>query len=165
MRILIVEDDSSLAEGIAAVLTKHNYVVDIAADGEAGLELVGVASYDLILLDIVLPKLDGISLCQQLRKEGYKMLILLLTAKNTKTDKIMGLDAGADDYVVKPFDFQELTARIRALLRRGSTSLPPILEWENLRLDPSSCDVTYADIALHLTAKEFIPFLYEAALN
>jgi len=155
MRILIVEDDSSLAEAIAAVLTKHNYVVDIAADGEAGLELVGVASYDLILLDIVLPKLDGLSLCQQLRKEGYKMLILLLTAKNTRTEKIIGLDAGADDYVVKPFDFQELTARIRALLRRGSTSLPPILEWGNLRLDPSSCNVTYAEIALHLTAKEF----------
>ncbi len=155
MRILIVEDDSSLAQALVAILTKQNYVVDVAADGEVGWELVSVASYDLILLDIVLPKLDGISLCRQLRKEGYKMLILLLTAKDTKTDKVIGLDAGADDYVVKPFDFQELTARIRALLRRGSTSLPPILEWGSLRLDPSSFDVTYADIALHLTAKEF----------
>jgi DNA-binding response OmpR family regulator len=155
MRILIVEDDSCLAQALVAILTKQNYVVDVAADGEVAWELVTVATYDLILLDIVLPKHDGISLCRQLRKEGYKMLILLLTAKDTKTDKVIGLDAGADDYVVKPFDFQELAARIRALLRRGSTSLPPILEWGSLRLDPSSFDVTYADIALHLTAKEF----------
>ncbi|MBD6614349.1 response regulator [Komarekiella sp. 'clone 1'] len=155
MRILLVEDDNSLAQALATVLTKQNYVVDIAADGEAGWELVSVCKYDLILLDIVLPKLDGISLCRQLRQEGYQMLILLLTAKDTETDKVIGLDAGADDYVVKPFDFQELSARIRALLRRGNTALPPVLEWGRLRLDPSTCEVTYADIALNLTAKEF----------
>ncbi|MBW4457762.1 MAG: response regulator [Nostoc indistinguendum CM1-VF10] len=155
MRILLVEDDDLLAQAVARYLTKQNYVVDIAADGEAGWELVNVCNYDLILLDIVLPKLDGISLCRQLRQSGYQMLILLLTAKETKTDKVIGLDAGADDYVVKPFDFQELSARIRALLRRGNTSLPPVLEWGALRLDPSTCEVTYADIALNLTAKEF----------
>ncbi|WP_373527670.1 response regulator [Nostoc sp.] len=155
MRILLVEDDDLLAQAVARYLTKQNYVVDIATDGEAGWELVHVCNYDLILLDIVLPKLDGISLCRQLRQSGYQMLILLLTAKETKTDKVIGLDAGADDYVVKPFDFQELSARIRALLRRGNTSLPPVLEWGALRLDPSTCEVTYADISLNLTAKEF----------
>lgn len=139
MRILLVEDDDSLAKAVATVLSKQNYVVDIAADGEAGWEFISVYTYDLILLDIILPKLDGISLCRQLRQEGYQMLILLLTAKDTKTDKVIGLDAGADDYVVKPFDFQELSARIRALLRRGNTSLPPVLEWGSLRLDPSNC--------------------------
>ncbi|OYD91545.1 transcriptional regulator [Nostoc sp. 'Peltigera membranacea cyanobiont' 210A] len=155
MRILLVEDDDLLAQAVATALTKQNYVVDIAVDGEAGWELINVCNYDLILLDIVLPKLDGISLCRQLRQSGYQMLILLLTAKDTKTDKVIGLDAGADDYVVKPFDFQELSARIRALLRRGNTSLPPVLEWGELRLDPSTCEVTYADISLNLTAKEF----------
>ncbi|WP_026736313.1 response regulator [Fischerella sp. PCC 9605] len=155
MRILLVEDDDSLAQAVAAVLSKQNYVVDIAADGEAGWELVSVCSYDLILLDVILPKLDGISLCQQLRQEGYQMPILLLTAKDSRTDKVMGLDAGADDYVVKPFDFQELSARIRALGRRGNSSLPPVLEWGSLRLDPSSCEVTYAGKVLHITAKEF----------
>ncbi|RAM48749.1 MAG: transcriptional regulator [Hapalosiphonaceae cyanobacterium JJU2] len=155
MRILLVEDDDSLAQAVAAVLSKQNYVVDIAGDGEAGWELVSVCSHDLILLDIILPKLDGISLCRQLRQEGYQMPILLLTAKDTRTDKVMGLDAGADDYVVKPFDFQELSARIRALGRRGNSFLPPILEWGSLRLDPSSCEVNYADKALHITAKEF----------
>ncbi|MEH1804344.1 response regulator [Nostoc sp.] len=155
MRILLVEDDDLLAQAVATALTKQNYVVDIAVDGEAGWELINVCNYDLILLDIVLPKLDGITLCRQLRQSGYQMLILLLTAKDTKTDKVIGLDAGADDYVVKPFDFQELSARIRALLRRGNTSLPPVLEWGELRLDPSTCEVTYADISLNLTAKEF----------
>lgn len=155
MRILLVEDDHSLAQAVADVLNTQHYVVDIAADGQDGWELAEVCSYDLILLDVMLPKLDGISLCRQLRQEGYQMPILLLTALDTRTDKVMGLDAGADDYVVKPFDFQELTARIRALLRRGNSSLPPVLEWGSLRLDPSSCEVTYASLALHLTAKEF----------
>lgn len=155
MRILLVEDDDLLAQAMATTLTKQHYAVDIAADGEVAWELVSVCNYELILLDVVLPKLDGISLCRQLRQAGYQMLILLLTAKDSQTDKILGLDTGADDYVVKPFDFQELSARIRALLRRGNTSLPPVLAWGSLRLDPSSCEVTYADKPLNLTAKEF----------
>lgn len=155
MRVLLVEDDNSLAQAVAAVLSTQHYVVDIATDGQDGWELAEVCSYDLILLDVMLPKLDGISLCRQLRQEGYQMPILLLTALDTRTDKVMGLDAGADDYLVKPFDFQELTARIRALLRRGNSSLPPVLEWGSLRLDPSSCEVTYGSQVLHLTAKEF----------
>jgi diguanylate cyclase (GGDEF)-like protein len=155
MRILLVEDDKSIADAVAAVLTKQHYVVDIAADGQVGWEFAAACNYDLILLDVMLPKLDGISLCRQLRREGYRMPILLLTARDTGTDKVMGLDAGADDYVVKPFDFQELTARIRALLRRGNSTLPPVLEWGNLRLDPSTCEVTYGSQALHLSPKEY----------
>lgn len=155
MRILLVEDDKSIADAIAAVLTKQHYVVDVAADGQAGWEFAAAYDYDLILLDVILPKLDGISLCRQLRREGYQMPILLLTARDTGTDKVMGLDAGADDYVVKPFDFQELTARIRALLRRGNSTITLVLEWGSLRLDPSTCEVTYGSIALHLTPKEY----------
>lgn len=128
MKILLVEDNERISEALAAALIDQYYTVDTVADGLAGWEMVEAYSYDLLLLDIMLPKLDGISLCQQLRKHGYSLPILLLTARDTSTDKIMGLDAGADDYVVKPFDLQELMARIRALLRRGSSTLPPILE-------------------------------------
>lgn len=98
MRILLVDDDNSISEAVVAVLTKQNhYIVDVAADGQDGWELATAFSYDLILLDVMLPKLDGISLCKQLRREGYQMPILLLTARDTATDKVMGLDAGADD--------------------------------------------------------------------
>jgi len=155
MRILLVEDDEAIAQALSSALSTQNYVVDIAVDGEDGWALVGVSNYDLIVLDLMLPKLDGISLCRKLRQERYQMPILLLTAKDTKTDKVMGLDAGADDYVVKPFDFEVLTARIRALLRRGNTVLPPVLKWGNLRLDPSSCEVTYNGQTLHLSPKEY----------
>lgn len=155
MRILLVEDDERIADALAEALTDQYYVVDIAKDGQVGREFVEAFPYDLILLDVMLPKLDGIRLCQQLRRNGYSMPILMLTARDTSTDKVMALDAGADDYVVKPFDLQELIARVRALLRRGVTILPPVLEWGNLRLDPSICKVTYNEQVLHLTPKEY----------
>lgn len=155
MKILLVEDDNRIADALAEALTDQYYTVDIALNGQAGWEFVELFPYDLIVLDVMLPKLDGISLCQQLRKKGYSMPILMLTAKDSSTDKVTGLDAGADDYVVKPFDLRELMARIRALLRRGNTILPPVLEWENLRLDPSNCEVTYKEKLLHLTPKEY----------
>jgi DNA-binding response OmpR family regulator/HPt (histidine-containing phosphotransfer) domain-containing protein len=156
MRILLVEDDHLIAQAVAETLTKQNqYIVDIAADGQEGLELAEAFSYDLVLLDVMLPKLDGISLCQQLRREGYQMPIFMLTARDTRTDKVIGLDAGADDYLVKPFDFQELTARIRALLRRGNSTLPTVLKWGELQLDPSSCEVAYGTQSLHVTPKEY----------
>jgi diguanylate cyclase (GGDEF)-like protein len=151
----MVEDDEAIALAVAAVLTKQHYAVDIATDGQAGWEFAAACDYDLIVLDVMLPKLDGISLCRQLRREGYRMPVLLLTARDTATDKVMGLDAGADDYLVKPFDFQELTARIRALLRRGDSALPSVLEWGSLRLDPSTCEVTYGSQVLPLTPKEY----------
>lgn len=155
MRILIVEDDELVVQQLVKTLTDQQYVVDIAADGQAAWELVEVFTYDLILLDVMLPKLDGITLCRRLRSHGLKMPILLLTAQDHSTNKVIGLDAGADDYLSKPFNLQELLARIRALLRRGITRLPPLLEWGNLRLDPSSCEVTYNSQPLHLTPKEY----------
>jgi DNA-binding response OmpR family regulator/HPt (histidine-containing phosphotransfer) domain-containing protein len=155
MRILLVEDDNSIAQAVAGVFTRQHYLIDVADDGQDGWELATAFNYDLILLDVMLPKLDGISLCQQLRKQGYQVPILMLTAKDTRTDKVKGLDAGADDYVVKPFDFIELAARIRALLRRGSTQSPPVLEWNGLRLDPSNCQVAYDQQILPVTPKEY----------
>lgn len=155
MRILLVEDDFRLAETLAEALTDQRYVVDVVSDGESGWEQVKVLNYDLMLLDLMLPELDGMSLCQRLRSHGYSMPVLMLTACDTVTDKINGLDAGADDYVVKPVDLGELFARVRALLRRGNSCSPPILEWGNLRLDPSTYEVSYADKTLHLTPKEY----------
>lgn len=155
VKILLVEDDERISEALAEALTEQYYTVDTAADGQAGWDMVEAYSYDLLLLDIMLPKLDGISLCQRLRRHKYNLPILLLTARDTSTDKIVGLDAGADDYVVKPFDLQELLARIRALLRRGSSTLPPILEWGKLCLNPNNCEVTYGGKILNLTPKEY----------
>jgi DNA-binding response OmpR family regulator len=112
-------------------------------------------SYELILLDVTLPKLNGIQLCQRLRKAGIQTPVLMLTARDSSSDKVLGLDAGADDYVVKPFDLAELTARIRALLRRGTALLPTVLEWGDLRLNPSNYEVSYGENLLHLTPKEY----------
>jgi diguanylate cyclase (GGDEF)-like protein len=155
MRLLLVEDDELIAATLEKALTEQHYVVDVATDGQAGLELVEAFAYDLLLLDVMLPKLNGVRLCQKLRSRGLKTPIILLTAQDTSTNKIMGLDAGADDYMTKPFDLQELLARIRALLRRGDSTLPPILEWGNLHLDPSTCEVTYSAQPIHLTPKEY----------
>ncbi len=155
MKLLLVEDDERIAEALAEDLSDQNYLVDVVGNGEAGWELVEAFTYDLLLLDVVLPKLGGVSLCQRLRSCGYSMPILLLTARDTKEEKAMGLDAGADDYVVKPFDLVELAARIRALLRRGSSIKPPILTWGALSLDPATCEVTYAGQPLYPTPKEY----------
>ena len=154
MRILLVEDDVCLAETLAEALTDRRYVVDVVTDGEAGWDRLKLLGYDLMLLDVMLPELDGFRLCQRLRSHGYTMPVLMITACDTVRDKISGLDAGADDYVVKPVDLGELFARIRALLRRGSSS-PPILEWGYLRLDPSTYEVFYQDQEIHLTPKEY----------
>jgi DNA-binding response OmpR family regulator len=150
-----VEDDESLAQMLREALTSQHYLVDVATDGEAGWELVEAFEYDLILLDLMLPKLDGISFCKQQRSKGDRTPILLLTGHDSRTNKVMGLDAGADDYMVKPFDLHELLARIRALLRRGSSSTAPVLEWGCLSLDPGKCEVTYDGQLLRLTAKEY----------
>jgi DNA-binding response OmpR family regulator len=155
MKILLVEDDLRLAETLAEALTDQRYVVDIVADGESGWQQAKSLSYDLLLLDVMLPELDGIALCHRLRSHGHTMPVLMLTACDTLSDEVNGLDAGADDYVVKPIDLQKLFARIRALLRRGSNSLPPILEWAKIRLNPSTYEVTYREKPLHLTPKEY----------
>lgn len=155
MRILLVEDDISLAEALTEALTDQLYVVDLVKDGESAWNQVKASTYDLILLDVVIPKLDGMSLCQRLRSQGYTSPIMMLTARDTSTDKVNGLDAGADDYVVKPFDLQELLARIRALLRRGSSVSTPILVWGSLRLNPCTYEVSYENQPLQLTPKEY----------
>lgn len=155
MKILLVEDDQGLAQGLETALTRQRYTVDRASDGQMGWEFAEGLSYDLILLDLRLPKLDGISLCKRLRSQGNPTPILLMTAQNSSTQKVEGLDAGADDYLVKPFEMPELLARVRALLRRGSDTLPPVLEWGELRLDPGNCQVTYQGKRLKLTAKEY----------
>ena len=155
MRLLVVEDDRRIADSLAEALTNQHYVVDVANDGQEGWEFVEAFDYNLLLLDAILPKLDGMTLCRQVRSQGYQMPILLLTARDTTEDKVMGLDAGADDYVVKPYKLQELSARIRALLRRGSVSLPAVLEWGQLRLDPNTCEVTYGGSPFPVTPKEY----------
>jgi two-component system OmpR family response regulator len=155
MKFLLVEDDERIASSLAEALTDNNYAVDIASDGEEGWDFITAFSYDLILLDVMLPKLSGIELCQRLRKRGYTLPVLMLTAKDNSTDKVEGLDAGADDYVIKPFDLKELLARIRALLRRGNTALSTFLEWGELLLDPANCTVTYKKQLLSMTPKEY----------
>jgi DNA-binding response OmpR family regulator len=155
MRILLVEDDIRLAETLSEALTDQRYVVDIVTDGEAGWQQAKTVEYDLLLLDLMLPELDGIGLCHRLRSHGYKLPILMLTACDTIEDEINGLDVGADDYIVKPVDLQKLFARIRALLRRGSVALSPILAWGDLQLNPSTYEVYYAQLPIHLTPKEY----------
>jgi len=155
MRILLVEDDVRLAETLAEALTDQWYVVDIATDGETGWHQAKTLDYDLMVLDVMLPDLDGISLCQRLRSHGYTLPILMLTACDTINDEVTGLDVGADDYVVKPVDLQKLFARIRALLRRGSSTALPILAWGDLHLNPSTYEVGYGTTLIHLTPKEY----------
>ena len=155
MKILLVEDDELVAEVLKKALIAQHYLVDLAADGQEGWELAEAFEYDLILLDLMLPKLDGLSFCKQRRAMGDRTPIVILTGQDTSTSKVISLDTGADDYIIKPFDLQELLARIRALLRRGSANVTPVLEWEALRLDPSNCHVTYNEQLLHLTAKEY----------
>lgn len=155
MRILLVEDDVRLAETLAEALTDQHYVVDVASDGEIGWHQVKTLDYDLLLLDVMLPELDGISLCHRLRSHGYNLPILMLTACDTISDEVTGLDVGADDYVIKPVDLQKLFARIRALLRRGSVTGSPILEWGSLRLNPNNYEVSYGKTFVHLTPKEY----------
>ncbi|HAG83198.1 MAG TPA: DNA-binding response regulator [Cyanobacteria bacterium UBA12227] len=155
MKILLVEDDLELAEALTEALTDKQYVVDVVNDGEKGWKQAKTFNYDMMLLDVMLPKLDGVSLCRRLRCEGKSLPILMITALDTSRDKVCGLDAGADDYIVKPIDLPELLARVRALMRRGECSAPPVLTWGALQLDPSTYEVTYQKQPLHLTPKEY----------
>jgi DNA-binding response OmpR family regulator len=155
MRILIVEDDVQIADMLAEALGNHQYVVDIAQDGELAWNWLETCEYDLVLLDVTLPKINGIRLCQKLRDRRSTVPILMLTARDALEDKVLGLDAGADVYMVKPFDLEELLAQIRALLRRGSASVQSTLQWDGLSLNPSTYEVLYQGQSLTLTRKEF----------
>ena len=155
MKILLVEDDQGTAEILRTALIEQRYLVDLAMDGQVGLEMAEAFTYDLILLDVMLPKLDGLDFCKLLRARRNSTPVLLLSALDSNTSKIMGLEAGADDYVVKPFDRHELLARIRASIRRGSSACSSVIEAGNIKLDESSCRVTCDGQFLHLTAKEY----------
>lgn len=160
MRILLIEDDDRIARPLAEDLRHQHYLVDVALDGIEGWDYAQAADYNLILLDLMLPRLDGISLCQRLRTAGYNGFILMLTAKDTTSDKVVGLDAGADDYLIKPFELEELDARIRALLRRPPEIQPPVIRQGNLAIDPARHAVTYADTPVDLTPKEYLILEY-----
>ncbi|GAB4271894.1 heavy metal response regulator transcription factor [Deferrisoma sp.] len=155
MRILVVEDEAKVASFIRKGLEEERYAVDVAADGEEGLELAELNPYDLIVLDLMLPGLDGFRFIQKLRGQGIATPILVLTARDSVSDKVKGLDLGADDYLTKPFAFAELLARIRALLRRGTPQTSPVLQVADLTLDPAARRVTRAGRSIELTAKEF----------
>lgn len=156
MKILLIEDDPFTSELLSATLKTHRYTVELATDGQLALELANVCSYDLIILDVQIPKLDGITVCRQLRSSGCTTPILVLTAKDSNEDIVTGLDAGADDYVAKPCEPAQLLARIRALLRRGNmNSLPTVLTWGDLSLDPALAQVKYQEKVIHLRSKEY----------
>jgi len=155
MRLLLVEDDPNLGRFVQKGLQEERYAVDVAMDGEEGLFLATVTQYDLIILDIMLPKLDGLGVCRKLRDERKTTPILMLTARESLEDKVAGLDTGADDYLTKPFAFTELLARVRALLRRGSVMPAGRFKALDLELDPVSHRVWRAGQEITLTNKEF----------
>jgi two-component system copper resistance phosphate regulon response regulator CusR len=155
VRILLVEDEARVAGFIARGLREQAYAVDRAADGEEGLYLASVNEYDLIVLDVMLPKKDGNAVCRELRAAGLRAPILMLTARDAVDDRVAGLDAGADDYLVKPFDFKELLARMRALLRRSGPPRPAVAQVADLTLDTASHAVERGGRRVSLTAKEY----------
>jgi DNA-binding response OmpR family regulator len=155
MRLLIVEDEKELADAIARGLKSQGYSVDIAFDGEQALNIVEVNNYDIIILDINLPKLNGMEVCRRLRANGLSAGIVMLTARSAIDDRVRGLDLGADDYLIKPFHFSELLARIRAVLRREGEPREVILRSGELSLDPNNSKVYVRESEINLTGKEF----------
>ncbi|NEQ52272.1 MAG: response regulator [Leptolyngbya sp. SIO3F4] len=155
MRILLVDDDEALMDTLANHLIHQRYAVDITTDGQSAQGYLDMFSYDLVVLDLNLPDGSGIEFCQTFRKAGYEQPILILSATDTPAQKVKALDAGADDYVVKPFNLDELGARIRALLRREQVGLPTVLQLGGINLNPSTCETTYDNTPIHLTPKEF----------
>ena len=155
MRILLVEDEKKIANFIERGLKEEHYTVDVACDGEQGLLLAEINPYDLIILDIMLPRKDGISVCKELRAKRIETPVLLLTARDAVKDKILGLNSGSDDYLTKPFAFEELLARVRALLRRRKIDKNTVLKIADLELDQVTHKVKRADREIILTSKEY----------
>jgi len=155
VRILLVEDDHKAARLLAKGLAEERFVVDIAHSAAAGDEMAEINTYDVIILDWLLPDKEGVDVCRDLRARGIGTPILMLTARDSLEDRVKGLNTGADDYLVKPFGFAELLARIQALLRRSELTRPVILKVADLRLDPSSHRVTRNGVTLNLTPKEY----------
>jgi DNA-binding response OmpR family regulator len=155
MRILLVEDDNSLGDGIRAGLRQAGYTVDWCRDGRAAQLALDAEPYALVVLDLGLPQLSGLDLLKWLRRKGGDVPVLILTARDTVADRVKGLDSGADDYLVKPFDLEELAARIRALLRRHGGRAAPVIDHGNLRLDPAAHTVTLDGRPAELSPREF----------
>lgn len=160
MRLLLIEDDASLAQGIRTALKPEGYTVDWLADGRQALQAIQNEVFDLLLLDLGLPGLDGLSLLKKFRDEGKQLPVLILTARDAVADRIAGLDAGADDYLIKPFDITELKARVRALLRRSAGRAQTVLQLGELELNPLSQQVVFQQQPVTLSRREFA-LLYE----
>jgi two-component system OmpR family response regulator len=155
VRLLIVEDELKMARALRRGLEREGHVVEVAADGEDGLHLGRTSEFDVIVLDVMLPSRDGFSVCRELRGADVWTPVLMLTARDAVEDRIRGLDVGADDYLMKPFAFGELLARLRALIRRGPSDRPPALEVGDVRLDPAAHVVARAGVVVELTTREF----------
>ncbi|MBB3104868.1 response regulator transcription factor [Azomonas macrocytogenes] len=156
MRILLVEDDQALGEGIRAALKSEGYTVDWLQDGANALHALKSEIFELVVLDLGLPRLDGLSVLKRLRAASNPVPVLVLTARDTTNDRISGLDAGADDYLVKPFDVAELKARLRALLRRSLNRTQPVVAYREVLLDPATQQVSYQGRPVSLSRKEFL---------
>jgi two-component system OmpR family response regulator len=155
MRVLIVEDDIKLASMVRRGLKDERMAADVAIKGEDALWMAGATDYDAIILDVMLPGIDGFEVCRRLREDGVWSPVLMLTARDGVEDRVTGLDGGADDYVVKPFSFVELSARLRALVRRGPVERPTVLSVGDLHMDPASMRVWRGETDVALSAKEF----------
>jgi two-component system, OmpR family, response regulator len=155
MRVLIVEDDAKMAGLIQRGLRDDGLAADVAGEGEAALWMAGATDYDAIVLDVLLPGIDGFEVCRRLRTDGVRSPVLMLTARDAVEDRVRGLDTGADDYLTKPFSLAELAARLRAIARRGPIERPPVLEAGGLRLDPATRRVWRGDAEIALSAREF----------
>jgi two-component system, OmpR family, response regulator len=155
MRVLVVEDEAKLAGLLSRGLRRQGMGTDVAADGEQAVVLATATAYDVILLDVMLPGVDGFEVCRRLRRESVWSPTLMLTARDSVEDRVRGLDSGADDYLAKPFSFDELFARIRALTRRGAPQRPTVLQAGQLRLDPAGHRVWFRGTEVSLTAREF----------
>jgi two-component system, OmpR family, response regulator len=155
MRVLIVEDDAKMAGLIQRGLRDDGLAADVAGEGEAALWMAGATDYDAIVLDVLLPGIDGFEVCRRLRSDGVRSPVLMLTARDAVEDRVRGLDTGADDYLTKPFSLAELAARLRAIARRGPIERPPVLEAGGLRLDPATRRVWRGGAEIALSAREF----------
>lgn len=154
-KILLIEDDERIVRPLKRELEREHYLVDVAGDGEEGWHYLSLGEYDLLILDVMLPHLDGIGLCRRLRQHANGVPVLMLTARDTTSDKVLGLDAGADDYLVKPFEIEELHARMRSLLRRQDPRRQPLLQHGLICLDPACQVVTVATRNVDLTPREY----------
>src|SRR5690348_13678329 len=155
MRVLIVEDEVKMASLLRRGLSEEGHLAEVATDGETAVAMARASAYDAIVLDVMLPRLDGFSACRQMRESGVWTGVLMLTARDSVQDRVAGLDCGADDYLAKPFSFSELLARLRALARRGGWPRPTQLIVGDLRLDPASHRVWRGDVEVRLSTKEY----------